>query len=149
MSEMSQEQTPNKWMALLVLAVAVVLLVGGVGLSLKMSSSGSPGSEKSSMTLGDPVRGRQVVLKLGCVQCHTDDGTRAQGPSFRGLFGSTVTYIDGSTGVVDDADVRYAMREPAGKVIDGFDPQMPKFEDRMTEDDKLNLVAYLKSIGAK
>lgn len=146
-------QTPeegggSKWKALLVLLVALLLLVGGIGAVLTMSSDSTTTAGSGAM-LGDPLRGRQVVLKYGCVTCHTDDGTRAQGPSFKGLFNSTVTYIDGSTGVVDEADVRYALREPAGKVIDSFEPSMPKFSDRFTEDETVNLIAYLRSIGAK
>lgn len=150
MSDSNQAPSPNnKWMALLVLLIALLLLVGGVGVALKLSPSARDEKNIPQVSLGDPVRGRQVVLKYGCVQCHTDDGTRAQGPSFKGLFNSTVQYIDGSTGVVNEEDVRYALREPAGKVIDTYEPSMPKFSDRFTEEETVNLIAYLRSIGEK
>ena len=137
----------NKWTILLVLLAALLLLVGGIG-GVLMLGSGDRAVVTPVASLGDPVKGRQVVLKYGCVTCHTDDGTRAQGPSFKGLFNSRVQYIDGSTGIVDEADVRYALREPAGKVIDGFEPSMPKFSDRMSEDEVVNLIAYLRSMPA-
>ena len=136
----------SKWMALVVLLVALLLLVGGIAGALKIAGS-APAGPSPVAELGDPLRGRQVVLKYGCVQCHTDDGARAQGPSFKGLFNSTVTYIDGSTGKIDEADVRLALKEPAAKVIEGFDPLMKAFPE-MPEEEIVNLLAYLRSIGA-
>lgn len=149
MSDSNQPPSKNnKWMALVVLLIALLLLVGGIGVALKMSPSASTdGKNVPQVSLGDPMRGRQVVLKYGCVTCHTDDGTRAQGPSFKGLFNSTQQYIDGSTGVVNEEDVRYALREPSGKVIDTYEAQMPKFSDRFSEEETVNLIAYLRSIG--
>jgi cytochrome c2 len=146
-AENQEEKGGSKWMALLVLLVALLLLVGGVGGALMLSGNDEPTHSASSFSLGDPLKGRQVVLKYGCVMCHSDDGSRMQGPSFKGLLNSTVQYIDGSTGVVDEADVRYALREPAGKVIDTFEPSMPKFSDKITEEETLNLLAYLRSLG--
>lgn len=143
----NQEPAGSKWMALLALLVAIILLVGGVG-GVLIFTGGPAEPTGPVVSLGDPVKGRQVTLKYGCIQCHTNDGTRAQGPSFKGLFNSTVTYIDGSTGVVNEEDVRYALREPAGKVIDGFEPQMPRYADQFTEEETVNLIAYLRSIGA-
>lgn len=147
MSEPNQN-AGSKWTALIVLLVALLLMGGGIGGVLLVAGGQKPDGPGEAASLGDPIRGRQVVLKYGCVQCHTDDGSRAQGPSFKGLLNSTQTYIDGSTGVVDEADVRFALREPAGKVIEGFEPQMPKFSDRITEEETVNLLAYLRSIGA-
>lgn len=149
MSETDQENRGgSKLGALLVLLVALLLLVGGISAVLILSG-GPVAPRGGGASLGDPLRGRQVVLKYGCVQCHTDDGTVAQGPSFKGLFNSTVNYIDGSTGIVNEEDVRYALREPAGKVIDGFEPSMPKFSDRFTEEETVNLIAYLRSLSTK
>lgn len=146
--ENREQQGGSKWTALLVLLVAILLLVGGIGGVLMLGGGDDRTGVTPVASLGDPLRGRQVVLKYGCVTCHSDDGTRMQGPSFKGLLNSTVQYIDGSTGIVDEADVRYALREPAGKVIDGFEPSMPKFSDRMSEEETVNLLAYLRSIGA-
>ena len=149
MSEAAENREPpsvNKWMALGVLLLALLLLVGGVAAALVFAN---PGPVGPAYSLGDPKLGRQVVLKYGCVQCHTDDGSRTQGPSFKGLFGSTVTYIDGSSGLIDEADVRLALREPSAKVIATFDAGTMKAFPNMPDAEIVNLLAYLRSIGAK
>ncbi len=143
-----EEKKPSKWMALLVLLVALLLLFGGVGGTLMWSNSREQEGDGPVALLGNPMLGRQVVLKYGCVQCHSDDGTRQIGPSFKGLFNSTVLYIDGSEGKIDEADVRLALVEPNAKVIEGFDPQMKPYPN-MGSEEIVNLLAYLRSIGAQ
>ena len=97
---------------------------------------------------GDVAAGRLVTMKNGCVTCHSDDGTIVRGPSYKGLFNSTVTYTDGTTGVVDEADVRDQLVHPTSRVIETFEPIMPPAKNLSAKDID-DLIAYLHSIGAK
>ena len=91
-----------------------------------------------------------LTAKIGCITCHSDDGSIVRGPSYKGLFNSRVTYTDGTTGVVDADDVRYALVHPSAKVIEGFEPIMPP-QKNLTEAETQNLIAYLWTlrVGAK
>lgn len=136
--------------ALLVVVIALLLLVGAIVGALALTGGDSnAGSKKELPMLGDKVAGRQVALRpeINCVFCHSDDGTVGTGPSFKGFFGSQIKYDDGSSVIVDESVVRNALKHPIDKIVDGFEPRMPVLDDKLTETDKQNLIAYLASIG--
>lgn len=87
-------------------------------------------------------RGQQVAQSKGCVACHSIDGTRGVGPTWKGLLGKTETMEDGTTALVDEAFLARFIRDP--KPIKGFPPVMPKVE--LTDDEVAALVAYIKSV---
>jgi cytochrome c oxidase subunit II len=82
----------------------------------------------------------------GCATCHTVDGTRSKGPSWKGIFGETVKLKDGKTAVVDEAYLRESMMQPNAKVVDGYEPIMPTFQGLLRENEIRGLVAYIKSL---
>jgi len=88
------------------------------------------------------AQGRQVFLQYGCADCH--EANRA--PSLQGVFGSTVQLADGSTVVADESYVRESILNPSAKVVLGFQPIMPSFQGRLTEDEVLRLIDYVKSL---
>jgi len=91
--------------------------------------------------------GALVYKKKGCVQCHSIDGTRVVGPSFKGSFGTRRTFADGTSGVMDENYIRESVLTPRAKVVAGFDPVMPTFQGRLKEPEIAALIAYLKSLG--
>lgn len=95
--------------------------------------------------------GRRVAELMGCVACHSTDGSTLGkvGPSWKGIFGSRRTFSDRSTGVVDDNYLRQSIKEPAAKVVSGFDKSdtgMPSYEGVITDAQIEALVLYLKTI---
>ena len=48
---------------------------------------------------------------------------------------------------VDEAYVRESILQPAAKVASGFQPIMPTFQGLVTEEQLLQLMAYVKSLG--
>ena len=46
--------------------------------------------------------GKDLFTSLGCQSCHTLDGTKATGPTFKGLFGSKVRLTIGQTVTADE-----------------------------------------------
>jgi cytochrome c oxidase subunit 2 len=135
---------------LLVVVIAFVLLVGTIGGVLKFSGGESTTKPSNIPSLGDPIAGRQVVMRpdVNCIFCHSDDGSMKMAPSFKGLWGSVIKYDDGSTVVLDDKALRWTLQHPNDKIVDGFEPKMPNDIDKhLSETDRVNLSAYLESIG--
>jgi cytochrome c oxidase subunit II len=62
----------------------------------------------------------------GCTACHSLDGTKSIGPTFKGLYGSKRTLADGSSAVADDAYIRESVAKPGAKVVKGYEPSMPE-----------------------
>ncbi len=91
-------------------------------------------------------RGRALAQSKGCVACHSVDGTPGVGPSWKGLFGSTQTFADGSSASVDDAFLKKEIEDPQARVVKGFGPVMPKVP--VTEAEVAALSAYIHSLGS-
>lgn len=90
--------------------------------------------------------GKVLLEKYGCRACHSLDGARGVGPTFKGLFGSRVTVLaNGVTQTVtaDDAYLRESIRAPAAKVVEGFPPIMPTLSE-MSDDQVAALVEFIK-----
>jgi cytochrome c oxidase subunit 2 len=90
--------------------------------------------------------GHRLFLSLGCSTCHTDS-TDARAPRLGGLFGTRVLLADGGLVAADEAYLRESILDPEAKTVAGFQPLMPKFRGRLTEEDLIKLVAYVKSLG--
>jgi cytochrome c oxidase subunit 2 len=94
---------------------------------------------------GDPVaRGTELAQQQGCVACHSVDGARGVGPSWKGMFGRTETLADGSTVVADAAYLKESITAPAAKLVEGYPPVMAAYP--MSEDDLDALVAYFMTL---
>ncbi len=96
----------------------------------------------------DPMtaKGKALAQSKGCAACHTTDGNPGAGPTWKGLYGRTETFTDGSSADVDDAYLTREIREPQARVVKGFPPIMPKIE--LSDDELAAIKAYIKSVGA-
>jgi cytochrome c oxidase subunit 2 len=65
----------------------------------------------------------------------------------KGVYGKPVTLQTGQTVTVDDAYIRESILMPQAKVVAGFQPIMPTFQGLVTEEQLLQLIAYVKSLG--
>jgi cytochrome c oxidase subunit 2 len=95
---------------------------------------------------GDPVaQGLAVAKAKACVACHSVDGSAGVGPSWKGLYGKTESFTDGSKELMDDTTLAREIHEPTAKVVQGFAPIMPKSE--LSEAELAALLAYIRSLG--
>ena len=49
---------------------------------------------------------------------------------------------------MDDAYIRESILNPQAKIVAGFQPIMPTFQGLVTEEQLLQLIAYVKSLSA-
>jgi cytochrome c oxidase subunit 2 len=99
------------------------------------------GSKKAG-TMADA--GARLYEQYACITCH---GT-GKGPPFVNLYGSQVKLQDGSTVVADDAYLRESILVPSAKIVAGYEPIMPTFKGQLSEEQILQILAYIKSLGA-
>ncbi|MBO6622551.1 MAG: cytochrome c oxidase subunit II [Balneola sp.] len=96
---------------------------------------------------GTPVeQGEQLVQLQGCTTCHSDDGTRLIGPSFKGLWESEETLSDGSTVTVDENYLRESILNPGAKIVESYDNVMTPYEGRISDEEITNIIEYLKTL---
>ena len=87
--------------------------------------------------------GAKLYDQLACITCH---GT-GRGPSLNGIYGKPVKLTDGKTVVADDAYLRESVLYPSAKIVEGYTPIMPTFKGQVTEEQLLQLIAYIKSLS--
>lgn len=96
---------------------------------------------------GTPVeQGEQLVELQGCTTCHSDDGSRLIGPSFKGLWESEETLSDGSTVTVDENYLRESILNPGAKIVESYDNVMTPYEGRISDEEITNIIEYLKTL---
>jgi cytochrome c oxidase subunit 2 len=101
----------------------------------------------------DPFRTRSVVevgelmyRKYVCHTCHSIDGTRKIGPSFKGLFGREATMTNGQTIVADENYIKTSVVNPQAAIVSGYPPVMPTYQG-LIKDRELNaLIEYIKTL---
>ncbi len=95
--------------------------------------------------------GFQVLQIHGCGACHSTDGTKLVGSSFRDLYGSRAEIADGKgfkKVLVDDEYIRKAVYDPNADIVKGYTPGlMPSYKDQVSDAEMANLIEYLKSIS--
>ena len=106
----------------------------------------------SGSTGGPAVPPAQAGEKLfadtgvtGCTTCHTG-APAAIGPNLAGVYGSQVPLADGRAVLADDNYLRESIMVPFAKVVRGYQPVMPPFQGRLTEEQLMQLIAYIKTL---
>jgi cytochrome c oxidase subunit 2 len=97
-------------------------------------------------TASPVAAGEKLFQDLACSTCH-QQGSQARGPALAGLFGKTVELQGGGTATVDEAYLRESIVNPQAKIVAGFQPIMPTFQGLVTEEQLLQLIAYVRSLG--
>jgi cytochrome c oxidase subunit 2 len=90
-------------------------------------------------------QGQLLTVRNGCIGCHSVDGAKMTGPTWFGLYGSTVPLTDGTTVVANDAYISESILAPKAKEVAGFSPTvMPPFT--LSETEISNIIAYIKTL---
>lgn len=101
----------------------------------------------ASATPETPVEaGARLYTQLGCATCHSG-GSAQLGPSLAGVYGHKVKLMDGTEVMADDEYIRESILNSQAKIVAGFAPVMPLFKGMISEDQVLNLLAYIKSLS--
>ena len=90
--------------------------------------------------------GAKLFQGLVCNTCHMGD-TQGRGPVLTGVYGKPVQLQGGGTVIADDAYIRESIVNPQAKVVAGFLPVMPTFQGLVTEEQLLQLIAYVRSLS--
>jgi cytochrome c oxidase subunit 2 len=88
--------------------------------------------------------GFTLYSSKGCVACHSLDGSKMVGPTFRGLFGEKRAFEDGGSAEADEAYLRVAIREPGKHIVKGYAAVMPPMP--LTDDELTQLVELIKAL---
>ena len=95
------------------------------------------------------VAGQQLFQTLGCASCHGASGEGGRGPSLIGVFNSNVQLANGQTVRADEGYIRESITNPQAKLVSGYGPIMPTFQGIVSEEQLVQLMAYIKSLSSQ
>ena len=94
--------------------------------------------------------GLQILQQNGCVACHSLDGSRLIGPSFKGVYNPKNVIIDGETKQItpDDEYMIRAIYDPNAEIVETFAPNMMvSYETSIDEEAMKEVLKYLKELN--
>jgi len=97
------------------------------------------------------ANGRKIMQNIGCFACHTIDGTKLVGPSFKGIWGETQTVTTSGEKreiIVDEDYIRKSIFDPNADIVDGYTKGlMVTYEGQLSDSDVDNIIEYLKTLS--
>ncbi len=119
-----------------------------MGQQVKKAASGS---ETDSGQAKQPTAadGARLVEAHACLSCHTTDGSKSVGPSWKGLYGSKVTVETGGKErevTADEEYIRRSILDPQADIVKGFPPIMPSQKGQLTEQELVAIIQYIKGL---
>lgn len=92
--------------------------------------------------------GGRLFQQLGCSGCHSANST-VRAPLLDGVYGRPVPLQSGRVVLADEGYVRDSILLPQKDVVAGYAPVMPPYQGRISEEELLQIIAYIRSLGEK
>src|SRR5438105_4524389 len=110
-----------------------------------------PAAYQRWLTSGEPgesvaLAGERLFRDRGCSGCHALN-SKFHSPLLEGIYQKPVPLSTGEIVIADDQYLRDSILLPAKQIAAGYDNIMPSYSGQLSEDEIMQLIAYLKSIG--
>jgi cytochrome c oxidase subunit 2 len=98
-----------------------------------------------------PVQRGEKLVKAksvpACTSCHSLDGGKLIGPSFKGIYQREEEMEGGATVKADDAYLEESILNPGAKIVKGYQNMMPPvYGTQFKEQDVKDIIEYLKTV---
>ena len=94
-----------------------------------------------------PAEAGEILTKQrGCLACHSLDGSKAIGPTWKGIWGRSEQLSDGSSVKVDENYVRTSILQPQSQIVAGYPGSMPTFQGQLKDRDITAIIEYFKTL---
>jgi len=94
--------------------------------------------------------GLQIMKKNACTSCHSLDGSKLIGPSFKGVWGITETVVTNGVDreiTVNEEYIKTSLHEPNTDVVKGYNQGlMISYKDLVNEEEINDIIEYLKTL---
>jgi cytochrome c oxidase subunit II len=112
-----------------------------------------PADYENWLSAGRPANtmaqeGERLFRELGCSGCHIGRSV-IRSPPLEGLYGKPVPLQTGQVVQADERYIRDSILLPNNQITAGYQPLMPTYQGHVTEDEVLQLIAYIKALGPR
>lgn len=108
------------------------------------SSSPEEGSKEAEQQGKSTLSGADLAQAKGCLACHSVDGSKIVGPSWKGLFGDSKTLASGQIIQVDDDYLLESIYQPNAKIVANYPPIMPP--GAVSQQEALAIIEFIKTL---
>lgn len=132
-----------------ILFALVVLALAGMACTITAklpSGDVKTGPAEAAESGSSAQAGEELFRQRECSGCHVAAAGQVA-PSLNGLFGESVALESGKTAVAHEEYIRESILSPQAKIVAGYEPIMPSYEGRLSEEELEALVDYVKSLG--
>lgn len=92
-------------------------------------------------------KGRRLFEELRCGTCHMPQTGTVRCPPLFNLYTRKVVLNNDQVVTADEDYLRESILRPNAKVVKGYEALMPSFDGQLNEEQIIQLIAYLKSLG--
>ena len=92
------------------------------------------------------LTGERLFRERGCSGCHSVN-SKFHAPPLEGVFGKSSPLENGEIVPMDERYVRDSILLPGKEIAKGYQNIMPSYAGQLSEEEIMQLIAYLKSIG--
>jgi cytochrome c oxidase subunit 2 len=90
--------------------------------------------------------GGRLFQQLGCSGCHSQNSI-VRAPLLDGVYGKPVPLQSGQVVLADESYIRDSILLPQKDVVAGYAPVMPPFQGRISEEELMQIIAYIRFLG--
>lgn len=102
--------------------------------------------ERDGVPVPLAVVGEILYRRQGCAQCHSVDGSRMSGPSWKGIWGQTHRFTNAEPAVVDENYIRESILYPNARIVEGYNGVMPTYAGRLRDREITAIIEYIKTL---
>jgi cytochrome c oxidase subunit 2 len=90
--------------------------------------------------------GARLFRQYSCSGCHRQN-SGVHAPDLDGIYGHAVPLEGGQFVTADDQYLRDSILNPSAQVVAGYKPIMPSYQGQITEENVMQIIAYIKSLS--
>ncbi len=95
------------------------------------------------------IDGEELLLNNGCTGCHSLDGSKIVGPTFKNIYGRKTKILKDGNVVeitIDETYLKRSILNPKIEVVEGYQNIMPKFKEVLKDDEIDAIIKHLKTV---
>ena len=95
--------------------------------------------------------GKLLTEQKGCIACHSADGTKIVGPSYKGIFGHKITVESNGKEreiTVNEEYIKKSILEPDADIVKGFTKgSMISYKGQLNDQEIDEIIEYIKTLS--
>ena len=102
----------------------------------------------ASSTEGETVvaSGARLFVARGCSGCHSPNAT-VRAPLLNGIYNQPVALSDSTVVRADEQYLHDSIMQSRKQITAGYEPVMPLYQGQLSEEEVMQLIAYIKSLS--